>query len=59
MNFFASPTAALYLNNAAHYGVDLLGAIVILVIGWWLASWASYSMHRHLKTRPWMDATLR
>jgi small conductance mechanosensitive channel len=58
MNFLDSPTAAVFLTNAAHYGVDLVGAVVILVVGWWLSGWAGRSMHAHLKTRPWMDATL-
>ncbi|HLI22627.1 MAG TPA: mechanosensitive ion channel family protein [Stellaceae bacterium] len=58
MNFFDSPTAALYLSNAARYGADLLGAIVILVVGWWFAGYASRSLHKHLRTRPWIDATL-
>ena len=58
MNFLDSPTAAIYLNNAAHYGVDLIGAAVILIVGWWLSGWASRSLHGHLKSRPWMDATL-
>lgn len=58
MNLFDSPTAAVVLNNAAHYGIDLLGAVIILVVGWWLAGWASRSLHKSLGKRPWMDATL-
>lgn len=58
MNLFDSPTAAVVLNNAAHYGVDLVGAVIILVVGWWLAGWASRSLYKSLGKRPWMDATL-
>ena len=58
MNFLDSPTAAVFLNTAAHYGIDLLGAIVILAVGWWLASWASLAIHKNFAHRPWMDATL-
>ena len=58
MNFFASPTAVMLWNNAAHYGINLLGAVVILVVGWWLSGWASRSLQENLGRRRWMDATL-
>jgi small conductance mechanosensitive channel len=58
MDLFDSPTTAVFWNNAAHYGVALLGAIVILVLGWWLAGWASRALHKNLAKRRWMDATL-
>jgi small conductance mechanosensitive channel len=58
MNFLDTPTAAVFLNNAAHYGVELLGAVVILAVGWWLANWAGYAIRKSLAHRPWMDATL-
>jgi small conductance mechanosensitive channel len=41
-----------------HYGLALLGAVVILLLGWWLAGWASRSLHKNLAKRHWMDATL-
>lgn len=58
MNLFDSPTAAIIWTNTAHYGIALLGAVVILVVGWWLAGWASRAMHKNLAKRLWMDATL-
>ena len=60
MNFdpFNSPTAAAIWHDAAKYGIDLAGAIIILVGGWWLAGWATRALHRNLSKHPWMDATL-
>jgi small conductance mechanosensitive channel len=58
MNFLDSPTAAVFLNDAAHYGIDLLGAVVILAVGWWFAGWANSAIHKNFAHRPWMDATL-
>ncbi|HWE73313.1 MAG TPA: mechanosensitive ion channel family protein [Stellaceae bacterium] len=58
MDFLDTPTAAVFWANLTHYGIALLGAVLILVIGWWLAGWASRSMQRSLSKRHWMDATL-
>jgi small conductance mechanosensitive channel len=58
MDFLDTPTAAIFWANLTHYGVALLGAIVILILGWWLAGWATRSLHKNLAKRPWMDATL-
>lgn len=58
MDFLDTTTAAVFWANLTHYGLALLGAIVILVLGWWLAGWASRSLHRNLAKRQWMDATL-
>jgi small conductance mechanosensitive channel len=58
MDLLNSPTAAVLWNNAAHYGIALLGAIVILVLGWWTAGWATRALHRNLAKRRWMDPTL-
>jgi small conductance mechanosensitive channel len=58
MDFLDTPTAAVFWANLTHYGVALLGAIVILVLGWWFAGWASHSLRKSLAKRPWMDATL-
>lgn len=58
MDVLDSTTAAVFWANLTHYGVALLGAVVILILGWWLAGWASRSLHKSLAKRPWMDATL-
>jgi len=58
MDFVDTTTAAVLWANLTHYGLALLGAIVILILGWWLASWASRSLHKNLARRHWMDATL-
>jgi len=58
MDFLDTTTAAVFWANLTHYGVALLGAIVILILGWWLAGWVSRSVHKNLAKRQWMDATL-
>ena len=58
MDILNSPDAAVLWSNVAHYGIAFLGAVVILVIGWWLAGWTSHTLRRNLAKRPWMDATL-
>jgi small conductance mechanosensitive channel len=58
MDFLDTPTAAVFWANLTHYGLALLGAVVILLVGWWLAGWASRSLHKSLGKRQWMDATL-
>jgi small conductance mechanosensitive channel len=58
MDFLDTTTAAVFWTNLTHYGVALLGAVVILVLGWWLAGWASRSLQKSLAKRQWMDATL-
>lgn len=58
MDLVDSTTAAVFWANLTHYGVALLGAVVILILGWWLAGWASRSLHKSLAKRSWMDATL-
>jgi len=58
MDFLDTTTAAVFWANLTHYGVALLGAVVILLLGWWLAGWASRSLHKSLGKRQWMDATL-
>jgi small conductance mechanosensitive channel len=58
MDFLDTTTAAVFWANLTHYGIALLGAVVILVLGWWLAGWASRSLHKNLAKRQWMDATL-
>lgn len=58
MDFLDTTTAAVFWANLTHYGLALLGAVVILILGWWLAGWASRSLHKSLAKRHWMDATL-
>lgn len=58
MDFLDTPTAAVFWTNLTHYGIALLGAVVILILGWWLAGWASRSLQKNLAKRHWMDATL-
>jgi small conductance mechanosensitive channel len=58
MDFLETPTAAVFWANLTHYGLALLGAVVILILGWWFAGWASRSLQKSLAKRRWMDATL-
>jgi small conductance mechanosensitive channel len=58
MDFLDTATAAVFWANLTRYGIALLGAVVILLLGWWLAGWASRSLHKSLAKRRWMDATL-
>ncbi len=41
------------------YGVEILGAVVLLVIGWTVANWAQRMVGRGLARLPWMDQTLK
>jgi small conductance mechanosensitive channel len=58
MDLLDTTTAAVLWTNLTHYGLALFGAVVILLLGWWLAGWASRSLHKSLAKRQWMDATL-
>lgn len=40
------------------YGLDLLGAVVLLVAGWFVAGWARRAVKRMLDRTPQVDATL-
>jgi len=44
---------------AVQYGLDLFGAIVLLVAGWLVANWAKRSMLRVLGRAPRIDNTLK
>jgi small conductance mechanosensitive channel len=44
---------------ALGYGVDILGAIVILVVGWIAAGWAQRLTNRALDRIPTIDATIK
>lgn len=50
---------ASFLDMSVSYGLDLLGAILILVIGWNVAGWAQRTVARGLDQLPKMDATLK
>ena len=41
------------------YGLDVLGALAILIIGWMIAGWARSAVNRALGRIPNMDSTLR
>ncbi|HZD26330.1 MAG TPA: mechanosensitive ion channel family protein, partial [Alphaproteobacteria bacterium] len=41
------------------YGMDLLGALAILLIGWWLASRAQHAVERWLSRLRRFDDTLK
>jgi small conductance mechanosensitive channel len=58
MDLIDTTTAAVLWTNLTHYGLALFGAVVILILGWWLAGWTSRSLHKSLAKRQWMDATL-
>ncbi|MHC8493183.1 mechanosensitive ion channel family protein [Thalassospira sp. SM2505] len=44
---------------ALGFGMDLLGAIVILAVGWWFAGRASALVRHSLKNAKFVDATLK
>lgn len=41
------------------YGIDVIGALAILIIGWTIAGWIRKAVHRALGKVPNMDNTLR
>ena len=43
----------------ATYGVSVIGAIAVLVVGWILAGWASRAVHKGLSKLEKVDVTLR
>ncbi len=48
----------LLLQDGTRYGLSVLGAILIFVIGWSVAGLASRGLRRVLLRQRWMDATL-
>lgn len=50
---------AQFTDLAVKYGLDLLGAIVILIVGWIVAGWARRSVLRALDRAPRVDNTLK
>jgi len=47
------------LEKGADIGLELIGAILILIIGWWLARRAQGVTHRLLDRIPGLDATVK
>ncbi|MEQ8196006.1 MAG: mechanosensitive ion channel, partial [Rhodospirillales bacterium] len=41
------------------YGLDLLGAVILLIVGWLFAGWAGRAVRRALDRTPRMDETLK
>ena len=44
---------------ALGFGLDLLGAVLILIVGWWVAGRAAALVHHSLKSTKFVDATLK
>lgn len=47
------------VERAAEYGLEVIGAIVILLVGWWLADWARRLTLRALDRIPRLNPTVR
>ena len=50
---------AQFTDLGIQYGLDLLGAVTILIIGWIVAGWARRSVYHALDRVPSLDATLK
>lgn len=63
MNFDVEQNLALLQAQVTgiltEYGFDVVGAIVILVIGWMIAGWVHSGVKRALGRVSWMDGTVR
>ncbi len=59
MNEDVAETWDLIVEIITTYGLDVVGGIVILIIGWMFAGWASRTVDRLLGKSPRMDETLR
>jgi small conductance mechanosensitive channel len=46
-------------ETLALYGLDILGAVAILVVGWWVSGWAQGAVLRGLNKLPAVDGTLK
>ena len=44
---------------ALGFGMDLLGAVLILIVGWWVAGRASALVRHSLKNAKFVDATIK
>lgn len=51
--------AGMMENFALGFGMDLLGAVLILIVGWWAAGRASALVRHSLKNARFVDATLK
>jgi len=51
--------ARAFVEVAIGYGLDLAGALVILIVGWIAAGWARSSVRRALDRVPGIDDTLK
>lgn len=49
----------LLLEMAAGWGVNILGAIALLIAGWFLAAWANKAVRRLVASSEHIDATLK
>ena len=46
------------INMGTEYGMSVIGAVVILIVGWWLAGWAKTAVARALGKVKAIDTTL-
>ena len=56
-SFDLSPYAEAATQLLISYGLDLVGAIVTLVVGWMLARWARRMTFAAVNRGPWVDQT--
>jgi small conductance mechanosensitive channel len=54
-----SSIADMLKEFALGFGMDLLGAVLILVVGWWIAGRAAAVVRHSLKNAKFVDATLK
>lgn len=47
------------IDTVTVYGLDVIGALVILILGWMIAGWVRSSVNKGLSKIPNMDGTLR
>jgi len=47
------------VRSFTDYGLNVVGAIALLVIGWTAANWAQRLVARGLSRLPWMDQTVK
>jgi small conductance mechanosensitive channel len=46
------------INVVSTYGLSVLGAVIILIVGFWIAGWASRAVNRAMAKAPRVDETL-
>lgn len=59
MEMEISDTMRSVLDPILRYGVDVLGAVAILIVGWIAAGWTEHVTRRSLERVPKIEATLR